>query len=65
MPLPETLCLTISQLCRSHGQPASLDVIIQQLGEAYQEAQQPSEEVIYHTLGNLLKERKVHHHGMI
>ena len=76
-PLPEALCQIISDLTRSapssptqdQGQMrglkvgASLDAVLDKLQESYKGIQQPSEQIVYETLGSLMKERKVYHTG--
>ncbi|ELU02255.1 hypothetical protein CAPTEDRAFT_54960, partial [Capitella teleta] len=72
-PLPEALCQIISDITRSACEDvnllkrlnagASLDAILDRLQESYRAMQQPSEHIVYETLGNLMKERKIFHTG--
>ena len=61
-PLPEALCLIIRELNHAHV-PATLDNVQERLHERYRGMQRPSEEIVYETLGSLLKERKIYHTG--
>jgi hypothetical protein len=72
-PLSEALCQIISDITRSSTQEtdllrrlhvgASLDSILDRLQDSYRGLQQPSEHIVYETLGNLMKDRKIYHTG--
>ncbi|KAL5018696.1 hypothetical protein ScPMuIL_004418 [Solemya velum] len=62
IPLPEALCLIIMDL-NTHQVVATLDTIREKLHQYYKEMQAPSDQLIYDTLGNLIRERKVFHTG--
>ena len=62
-PLPEALCLIISELTTNTGSMASLDNILDHLRSNYYGMQQPSEHIVYETLGSLIRERKLFHTG--
>ena len=61
-PLPEALCMTITDLNRSHT-PATFDVIHRVLTYTYRRVHAPSEEIIYETLGSLIREHKIIYSG--
>ena len=63
-PLPEVLCLVISQLNRATSSRfASLEAILQELAHLYHGMQQPSEQLVYQALGSLCSEGNVYHTG--
>ena len=66
-PLPEVLCLVISQLTRESGTrgAASLEAILQELAHRYHGMQQPSEHLVYQALGSLCSEGNVYHTGSV
>jgi len=61
-PLPEVLCLIISD-CNRVRVCATFDVIMAQLQQHYSTVQQPEETFVYMALENLMKERKIYHSG--
>lgn len=62
-PLPEALCLIVSELTSNNNGMASLDKVLDRLRDTYYGIQQPSEQIVYETLGSLIKERKLYHTG--
>uniref|UniRef100_T1IUP5 Winged helix Storkhead-box1 domain-containing protein n=1 Tax=Strigamia maritima TaxID=126957 RepID=T1IUP5_STRMM len=61
-PLPEALCLVVSELNHLED-TASLQMICAQLHERFNDMIIPNEDIIYSTLGKLIKERKIYHTG--
>ncbi|KAH3863375.1 hypothetical protein DPMN_026360, partial [Dreissena polymorpha] len=62
IPLPEALCLIIMDL--NNGQiVATLDTVCERLKHCYQGIHLPSNQLVYETLGQLIRERKVFHTG--
>ena len=61
-PLPEALCMTVTDLNRAHT-PATFDVIQRVLTYTYRRVHAPSEEIIYETLGSLIREHKIIYSG--
>lgn len=61
-PLTDILCMIISDCNRVHV-CATFDVILAQLNEYFSTIQQPSEAIVYGTLDQLLKDRKIYHSG--
>ncbi|GAB6024259.1 hypothetical protein CHUAL_008953 [Chamberlinius hualienensis] len=61
-PLPEALCLVVSEL-NLDKQTASLGVIFSCLRERFSDMIIPNQEVVYGSLGKLIKDRKVYHTG--
>ncbi|KAL3877588.1 hypothetical protein ACJMK2_035284 [Sinanodonta woodiana] len=62
IPLPEALCLIIMDL-NNRQILATLDVVRERLYQWYQGMHLPSDQLIYDTLGALIRERKVFHTG--
>ena len=62
IPLPDSLCLIITEL-NNGSQPATLDSIRARLHRCYSNTNLPSHQLIYDTLGQLIRERKVIHNG--
>ncbi|KAK7501990.1 hypothetical protein BaRGS_00006742 [Batillaria attramentaria] len=62
IPLPDSLCLIITELNNAQ-QAATLDSIRARLQRWYQNTTLPSHQLIYDTLGQLIRERKVFHNG--
>lgn len=62
IPLPEALCLIIMDLNNSQI-VATLDTICERLKVGYQGLHLPSNQHVYDTLGQLIRERKVFHTG--
>ena len=62
-PLPEALCMIISDINKGGNIPATFEEILKHLKKKYKNVHQPSEEIVYEALGNLLKERKIYHTG--
>lgn len=62
IPLPDSLCLIITELNNSQ-QAATLDSIRARLQRWYQNTALPTHQLIYDTLGQLIRERKVFHNG--
>nr|KAG5710169.1 hypothetical protein BaRGS_006688 [Batillaria attramentaria] len=60
IPLPDSLCLIITELNNAQ-QAATLDSIRARLQRWYQNTTLPSHQLIYDTLGQLIRERKVFH----
>ena len=61
-PLPEALCVVIHEL-NSELLAATLDSVQERLADRYRGMQPPPEEIVYETLGSLMKERKIYHTG--
>lgn len=61
-PLPEALCVVIHEL-NVEELPATLDSVQERLHDRYKGMQSPPEEIVYETLGSLMKERKIYHTG--
>lgn len=64
IPLPEALCLIIMDLNNSQI-VATLDTVCERLKTGYQELHLPSNQHVYDTLGQLIRERKVFHTGIL
>ncbi|XP_052791277.1 storkhead-box protein 1-like isoform X2 [Mya arenaria] len=62
IPLPEALCLLILDLNNSQI-VATLDTVTERLRQRYQGMNLPSNQLMYDTLGQLIRERKVFHTG--
>ncbi|XP_060076540.1 uncharacterized protein LOC132556168 [Ylistrum balloti] len=62
IPLPEILCLVILDL-NSKQVVATLDVIHTRLTQCFCDLQTPGVQVLYDTLGTLIRQRKVFHNG--
>lgn len=62
IPLPEALCLIIMDLNNSQI-VATLDTVYERLKHSYQGIHLPSNQLVYDTLGQLIRERKVFHTG--
>ncbi|XP_045214185.2 uncharacterized protein LOC123564574 isoform X2 [Mercenaria mercenaria] len=62
IPLPEALCLIIMDLNNSQI-VATLDTVCERLKFGYQGLHLPSNQHVYDTLGQLIRERKVFHTG--
>ncbi|PVD37895.1 hypothetical protein C0Q70_00497 [Pomacea canaliculata] len=62
IPLPDSLCLIIAEL-NNAGHPATLESIRSRLQRWYHNTSLPSQQLIYDTLGTLIRERKVFHNG--
>ena len=62
IPLPEALCLIIMDL-NNNRVVATLDTVCEKLQLCYQGHNLPSNQLVYDTLGTLIKERKVFHTG--
>lgn len=63
IPLPESLCLIIMDL-NNNRIIATLDLIRERLAHCYgPDMQLPNDQLIYDTLGQLIRERKVFHTG--
>jgi len=62
IPLPEALCLLIMDLNTSRI-VATLETVCDRLRECYQGTQLPGNQLVYDTLGQLIRERKVFHNG--
>ncbi|XP_033743962.1 uncharacterized protein LOC117329873 [Pecten maximus] len=62
IPLPEILCLVILDL-NSKQVVATLDVIHTRLTQCFCDLQSPGVQVLYDTLGTLIRQRKVFHNG--
>ncbi|XP_060591479.1 uncharacterized protein LOC132746366 isoform X2 [Ruditapes philippinarum] len=62
IPLPEALCLIIMDLNNSQI-VATLDTVCERLKIGYQGLHLPSNQHVYDTLGQLIRERKVFHTG--
>jgi hypothetical protein len=63
IPLPEALCLIIMDLNNSQI-VATLDTVCERLKIGYQGLHLPSNQHVYDTLGQLIRERKVFHTGI-
>ncbi|GBL85435.1 Storkhead-box protein 1 [Araneus ventricosus] len=61
-PLSEALCKVVADL-NGDGVQASTSTIRVKLEENFPEMQVPAEDILYKTLGGLIKERKVYHTG--
>ncbi|XP_055925690.1 storkhead-box protein 1-like [Argiope bruennichi] len=61
-PLPEALCKVVYDLT-SEGIIASMQVISKRLKTTFPELTVPSDDILYKTLGTLIKERKLYHTG--
>ncbi|KAG8176989.1 hypothetical protein JTE90_005732 [Oedothorax gibbosus] len=61
-PLPEALCKVVFDLT-SEGSVASMQVIGKRLKAAFPELMGPPDDILYKTLGTLIKERKLYHTG--
>lgn len=64
IPLPEALCLIIMDLNNSQI-VATLDTVYERLKHSYQGIHLPSNQLVYDTLGQLIRERKVFHTGKL
>ncbi|CAG0913448.1 unnamed protein product [Notodromas monacha] len=64
-PLPDALCWVIHDLLHSESGTATLDRILASLGDYFPETVRPSKDLIYVTLGKLIRERKVSHHELV
>ncbi|XP_069125024.1 uncharacterized protein [Argopecten irradians] len=62
IPLPEILCLVILDL-NSKQVVATLDVIHTRLTQCFNDLESPGVQVLYDTLGILIRQRKVFHNG--
>lgn len=62
IPLPDALCLIIMDL-NNRRIVATLDTIKEKLVEWYREMTMPNDQLIFDTLGALIRERKVFHSG--
>ncbi|KAL4240185.1 Storkhead box 1 [Mactra antiquata] len=62
IPLPEALCLIIMDL-NNNQIVATLDTVCERLKHCYQGLHLPSNQLVYDTLGQLIRERKVFHTG--
>ncbi|KAJ8318478.1 hypothetical protein KUTeg_003569 [Tegillarca granosa] len=62
IPLPEILCLVILEL-NNQRVVATLNTIQERLLKCYSETETPNLQVLYDTLGSLIRERKVFHTG--
>ncbi|NXA36610.1 STOX1 protein, partial [Eudromia elegans] len=62
VPLAEALCCTISEMNANHVM-ATQETLTEQLVKNYPGIAVPSHETVYHTLGTLIKERKIYHTG--
>ncbi|KAK7003030.1 storkhead-box protein 1 [Biomphalaria glabrata] len=62
MPLPDALCSIIMDL-NMRRIVATLDVIYEKLSHWYKDMTVPSQQLVFETLGNLIKDRKVFHTG--
>ncbi|KAK7111741.1 uncharacterized protein [Littorina saxatilis] len=62
IPLPDSLCLIITEL-NNASHPATLESIRTRLQRWYSNTNLPSHQLIYDTLGHLIRERKVFHDG--
>ncbi|XP_054706947.1 storkhead-box protein 2-like [Uloborus diversus] len=61
-PLPEALCKVVYDLT-SEGITASMSVISKRLKTSFPEIMVPSDDILYKTLGTLIRERKLYHTG--
>ncbi|GIX91441.1 storkhead-box protein 1 [Caerostris darwini] len=61
-PLPEALCKVVYDLT-SEGVIASMQIISKRLKTTFPELTVPSDDILYKTLGTLIKERKLYHTG--
>jgi hypothetical protein len=70
IPLPDSLCLIITELNQANAasggrQPATLEAVRQRLQRWYSNTSLPSHQLLYDTLGQLIRERKVFHDGKL
>lgn len=63
-PLPEALCLTVSEL-NKQCEAATLERIVNRLGQFFRGMHMPTESLIYEALGGLINEHKLIHTGKI
>ena len=63
IPLPEALCLIIMDL-NNNQIVATLDTVCEKLQLCYQGHHLPGNQLVYDTLGTLIRERKVFHTGL-
>ncbi|NWX88323.1 STOX1 protein, partial [Nothoprocta pentlandii] len=62
VPLAEALCCTVSEMNANHVK-ATQETLTEQLVKSYPGIAVPSHETVYHTLGTLIKDRKIYHTG--
>ncbi len=62
-PLPEALCLIVSELSSHSNKVPTLEAIQEKLQHKFPGMQQPSEQIVYETLDAMMKERKIYHTG--
>ncbi|CAL1526324.1 unnamed protein product, partial [Lymnaea stagnalis] len=62
MPLPDALCSIIMDL-NMRRIMATLDVILEKLSQWYKDMTVPTQQLVFDTLANLIKDRKVFHTG--
>lgn len=61
-PLAEALCKAVFDLSQ-RGDPATLDSLTLELLRAYPGMEKPASDIIYKTLGTLIRERRLYHTG--
>lgn len=62
MPLPDAICNVLLDL-NTRGLTATLDVILEKLALWYRHMNVPSQQLVFDSLGQLIKDRKVFHTG--
>lgn len=61
-PLPESICIAVSALNQTNIK-ATLESVRDKLRLSYEDVQLPPDQIIYDTLGTLIRERKLYHTG--